>query len=409
MRILYLHQHFTTIQGSSGTRSYEMSRYLLSQGHDVTIVCGSYQLGVTGLSKKDISKGVRRGYVEDIEVIEIDIPYSNYDNFLKRTLKFLTFAVKSTLIALREPCDLVFATSTPLTIAIPGIIAKWLRRKTFVFEVRDLWPELPQAMGVIKNPLILAAMSLLELVAYRSADRCIALAPGIAKGIQRRGVAKEKIVVIPNGSDLQLFQASRDKNLESLRGIKPTDFVAVFSGAHGVANGLDSLLDAACLLQKQNRHDIKLALIGDGKLKPHLVERAKSEGLDNCLFLDPVPKHQLASLLPKANAGLMILKNVPAFYYGTSPNKFFDYIAAGLPVVCNYPGWLSELIDLHDFGVVCSPDDPDALAHAIISIADDQKVAMEMGTKARKLAQQLFSREKLARNFLACLQEALRS
>jgi len=186
MRVLYFHQHFTTPEGSSGTRSYEISKRLLASGHEVTMVCGSAALSKSGLVGPFFA-GRREGSVEGIHIIELELPYSNYHSFLSRSWTFLRFAFRSIALALRLDYDVVFATSTPLTADLPGIAARWLRRKPFVFEVRDLWPELPRAMGVIRNPLVLWMMDWLELVAYFSSHHCIALSPGIAQGIIRRG------------------------------------------------------------------------------------------------------------------------------------------------------------------------------------------------------------------------------
>src|SRR5699024_5287399 len=210
--------------------------------------------------------------------------------------------------------------STPLTAGIPGIFTKWFKKdkKKFVFEVRDLWPELPKALGM-KNPFLLRGMSILEKLSYRKADACIGLSPGICEGIAKRAQFGKKITMIPNGADIDLFYKGDRVNLQ-LSGIKPTDVVAIFTGAHGIANGLDAVLNAAAVLKEKNREDIILAFIGDGKLKTELVARVKKENLTNCRFYDPVPKTELTKIMASADIGLMILKNVPAFYYGTSPN-----------------------------------------------------------------------------------------
>jgi len=154
MKILYFHQHFSTPKGSAGIRSYAMAQSLIRNGHQVTIVCGSFGAGQTGLTEP-FKNGVRQGNVDGIDIIEFELPYSNSLSFLKRILIFLSFAFKSIKVAFTEHYDVLFATTTPLTAGIPGVFAKWLRRKPFVFEVRDLWPELPKAMGVIKNPIVL--------------------------------------------------------------------------------------------------------------------------------------------------------------------------------------------------------------------------------------------------------------
>jgi glycosyltransferase involved in cell wall biosynthesis len=397
MKVLYFHQHFSTPKGSSGIRSYEMARRLVLHGHQVTMVCGSYGGGETGLTEPFVH-GRRRGVVEGIEVIEFDLAYSNSDGFLKRTFTFVKFAMRSVGLAMTEKYEVVFATTTPLTAGIPGIFARWLRGKPFVFEVRDLWPELPRAMGVIRNPLVLAAMGLLEWVSYRSAHRLVGLSPGIVEGIASKGVPAERIALIPNGCDLDIFSSPSEPWRPA--GVRATDLMAVFTGTHGIANGLDAVLDAAGELKRRGRDDIKLVLVGQGRLKQGLQRRVAEEGLDAVVFHDPVNKAKLAGLMASADIGMQILANVPAFYFGTSPNKFFDYIAAGLPVLNNYPGWLAEMIAEHKCGFAVPPDDPRAFADALERAADDRASLLEMGRRGRRLAEHQFRRDALAQRFV---------
>lgn len=400
MKVLYFHQHFNTPQGTVGNRSYKMSRKLIEAGHSVVIVCGSYDGGVTGLNVPFIN-GMRRGLVDGIEVIEFELPYSNSDGLLKRTGLFIRFALKSIGVALSEQYDLVFATTTPLTAGIPGIFARWFRRKPFVFEVRDLWPELPKAMGVIKNPIILGLMSFLEWVSYRSAHRCIGLSPGIIEGIKKRGVAEHRTYMIPNGCDLTLFSNVLPKRPT---GVKENDLLAIFTGTHGVANGVDAALDAALVLKQQGIESIKLCFIGSGKLKQKLIERTQKENIDNCIFLDPVSKIELARFLSGADIGMQLLQNIPAFYYGTSPNKFFDYISSGLPVLNNYPGWLADMIEEYQCGYAVSPDDSKAFAKALIH-ADNNRESLQLkGLNGSQLAVQKFDWNILSDQFVECLE-----
>jgi glycosyltransferase involved in cell wall biosynthesis len=393
MKVLYFHQHFSTPRGSVGTRSYEMARRLVGRGHSVTMVCGSYRGGETGLTGGFVS-GRRRGVVDGIDVIEFDLAYANADGFIKRTLTFLGFALRSVVIALREPCDVVFATTTPLTAGIPGVFARWLRRKPFVFEVRDLWPELPRAMGVIRNPLVLWAMDVLEWVSYRSATRLIGLSPGIVEGIASRGIDPQAIAMISNGCDIRIFSGVADRWRPA--GVDESDLLALFAGTHGMANGLDAVLGAAEVLKRRGRSDIKLVLVGQGQLKPALQRDAARRGLDNVVFHEPIGKARLAALMASTDIGMQILADVPAFYYGTSPNKFFDYIAAGLPVLNNYPGWLAEIIEREGCGFAVPPQDPEAFATALECAADDRVALRAMGTKARRLAEESFDRSRLA-------------
>lgn len=396
MKILYFHQHFSTPKGSAGIRSYAMAQSLIRNGHQVTMVCGSFGAGQTGLTKT-FNKGIRRGMVDGIDIIEFELPYSNALSFLKRILIFLSFAFKSIKVALTEQYDVVFATTTPLTAGIPGIFAKWFRRKPFVFEVRDLWPELPKAMGVIKNPIVLWMMSVLEWTSYHSADRLVGLSPGIVDGIIKRGIAPEKVASIPNGCDLDIFAS--EHQAWRPEGVKPTDLMAIFTGTHGLANGLNAVLDAAVELEKRQRTDIKLVLVGDGMQKKALLERATELQLDNVIFHDPVNKAKLAGLMASADIGLQILANVPAFYYGTSPNKFFDYISAGLPVLNNYPGWLAELITKEQCGFAVPPDNPQAFADALEQAANQREQLIEMGRNGQQVAREQFNRSILSQKF----------
>lgn len=393
MHVLYFHQHFSTPQGSAGTRSYEMAQALIRAGHSVTMVCGSYAQGNTGLSMQ-FEKGRRRGAVDGIDVIEFALNYGNHMGFMQRIGVFLKFAVGSVGVALREPADVVFATTTPLTAGIPGIFARWLTRKAFVFEVRDLWPELPKAMGVITNPVVLWLMSVLEWVSYRSADRLVGLSPGIAEGIAARGVNKSRIAMVPNGCDLDLFASPAEAWRPN--GVRDDQLLAIFTGTHGNANGLDAVLNAAAVLKERGRDDIRIALVGQGREKPKLIAEAEERRLDNVLFLEPVPKTKLTGLMAGADLGLQVLRNVPAFYFGTSPNKFFDYISAGLPVLNNYPGWLAGLVGESDCGFAVLPDDPSAFADALIEAAEHRDALRQKGVNARELAQTRFARSELS-------------
>ena len=400
MRLLYFHQHFATPQGATGTRSYEFARALVARGHQVTMVCGAH--GLSGLDLPyDATRGWHRGEVDGIDVISLPLSYSNQDSLFRRGWTFLRFALRSVRLALELDCDLVFATSTPITAVIPGIAAKWLRGKPFVFEVRDLWPELPRALG-LRNPFVLGGMSLLEFLGYRSADACVGLSPGIVDGIRSRSDARLPVAMIPNGCDLEVFHPAKRAKL-ALPGIGPDDFVAGFTGAHGVANGLDALLDVAQELKRRGDRRVKLVFIGDGKEKERLAAKAAALGLTNCLFFPPVPKADLGAITASLDCGLMVLRDIPAFYRGTSPNKFFDYVAAGLPVINNYHGWLAGLIRDNECGIVVPPGDPSAFADALQRLAADPAGRRAMGVAARELAEKEFARPLLTDRFIATL------
>ena len=390
MRILYFHQHFTTPDGSGGTRSYEFARALVARGHQVTMICGRNERSVLKLEWNSRHHW-HRGMVDGIDVVAFPLNYSNRDGLFRRAQLFLNFAWRGIGLSLRwSDYDLLFATSTPLTAAIPGIAMKVLGGgRPFVFEV--------------KNPLLLGGMSALEWAAYHCADACIGLSPGIVEGIRRRSPAQRRVDMIPNGCDLDIFTSAKRSRLQ-LPGVVEGDFVAGFTGAHGIANGLDAVLNAAAELRRRGRMNIKLILIGDGSCKDALLARVSREGLDNCLFFPVMSKTEIAHIVASFDCGLQILANVPAFYYGTSPNKFFDYIAAGIPVLCNYPGWLAELISTYQCGIVIPPENPVAFADALCAMAGDSVARTQMGRRARQLAESAFDRRHLAADFVHVLE-----
>lgn len=405
MHIAYIHQHFSTRAGATGTRSYEMGRALLAAGHKVTIVCGVNPATEACFEKRG---HVTEQEIDGLRVICIAEPYANQMAFARRVLAFGQFARHARRVVEKLDVDLVFATSTPLTVGLPGRKAAARLQVPFVFEVRDLWPELPIAMGIIRNPVLKAYLRNMERGIYRAAERIIALAPGIRDGICRTGYPAERVVLVPNGCDLDLFKPRPDPApLDDVRFGAAGEFRLVFTGAHGLANGLDAVLDAAVVLKKRGVRDVRFCFIGDGRLRPQLMKRSIDEGLqDYTAWVPAVPKQELARLLPHLDVGMMILKNIPAFYYGTSPNKFFDYISCGLPVLNNYPGWLAGLIEENQCGRVVPPDDPEGFADAVIDLYEKRAELPAMGARSRALAEREFGREQLAARLVSTLEEA---
>lgn len=405
MKILYFHQYFTTPELGGGLRSYQFAQALIREGHQVTIVCGGAD---ERFNLPQVSRNYNRGIVDGIDVIQIRVNSQNVDRLAKRTKDFIKFGFLGIKMAFNEDYDLLFATSTPLTAGIPGIFAKYFRRKPFkfVFEVRDLWPELPKALGM-NNVLMLWGMGVLEKVSYKKSDACIGLSPGICEGVKRKAPKNHPITLIPNGSDLYLFDRNENGSIYEINTVKDSDVVAVFTGAHGVANGLDAVLDMAKVLLERNVDNIKIVFVGTGRMKTHLLERKEKEKIANCIFLDKVGKYELSQIMNRADMGLMVLKNIPAFYYGTSPNKFFDYISASLPIVNNYPGWLADLITENNCGFAVEPDNPVAFADAVQKMASCAKMREQMGLNSRKLAEREFAREKLTDKLTEYLEEVM--
>ena len=402
MKILYFHQHFTTPNGSGGTRSYEFAKHLVNQGHQVTIITGKFKDGDTGL-KNSFINGKREGVVEGINILELNIEYSNKNNFINRSLKFLLFSLRGIFISLTKEYDIIFSSSTPLTASIPGIFSKIFRNKPFIFEVRDLWPELPKEMGVIKNPIILYLLNILEKISYSQADTLIGLSPGIVDGIKKKLKKSKPVYLVPNGCDEKLFKDKKKYLLEEC--LDEKDFNVVYSGTHGLANGLDVVIDAAEILKDKKISKIKFFLIGEGKEKINIIKKSKLKDLENVIFLPNQKKIHLIGLLKKSDLGLQILRNIPSFYYGTSPNKFFDYLSAGLPVLTNYPGWIADMIVENEIGFISKPDNSKDLALKIFEAYED-KFKNKKKIASIKLASK-FSRKKLSSEFEKILLDTL--
>ena len=201
MKILYIHQHFTYPSGAGGARSYYFARKLIEHGHSVTMLCGGIEGSDTGVQSSNIISEITR---EDIRVLKVNVPYSNKQSFFKRILSFIKFILFASKIVLTEKYDLIYATSTPLTVGVLPLLAKFLRRKKYIFEVRDLWPEVPQALGIIKNRLLLKLLYIFEWLIYRFSECCVGLSPGMIDGI-RRSCPKNRVYLLPNACDNGFF------------------------------------------------------------------------------------------------------------------------------------------------------------------------------------------------------------
>jgi len=403
MNILYIHQHFSTPRGSTGTRSYDFARLLVRRGHRVTVITGVYGPGDIRLGS-DKGPVVRRR-TDGIDLRLVNVWYDNKQSFRRRIVAFLRFAMLATIEALRShDADVVFATSTPLTVGIPGTVARYLRRVPFVFEVRDIWPESAVAVGALRNPMLVGTARLAERLFYRAAERVVVISHRMAERLRPRlGREAWKLRVIPLGTDVTLFgRAVPDAAWRRRHGLTGK-FVAVYAGAHGWVNALEQVLEVADRLRDEP--NVRIVLIGDGVLKSRLRAQARRRGLENVLFLDPMPKVHLAGVLKSCNLGLMTLENLPVFDTAC-PNKFMDYLAAGLPVLVNVESEAAAVCRREGCGVVVPPGDPEAMAEAVRRLAADPARAAEMGRRAREVAVRRFDRRRLVLDLERVLREA---
>ncbi|MBN1439311.1 MAG: glycosyltransferase family 4 protein [Anaerolineales bacterium] len=391
MHILLIHQVFVRPDDPGGTRHYEMAHWLVKRGHRITILASpySYQTGrrVTEKDHEVLEPG--------LEVVRCRVWGSVNRSFFWRTVGFFSFMLSAFIRGMALPkIDLVWGTSPPL----PQVFTAWLlarcRKAKFLFEIRDLWPAFAIQLGILRNPVLIRLALFLEGFLYRRADRLVVNSPGFFGHLEGRGADAEKIVLIRNGVDPSMFDpTSEGAEFRKKHGLDER-FVALYAGAHGVSNDLTVLLDAAEILRADPR--ICFLLVGDGKEKPALALRAAERKLENVRFLPPVAKQDMAEVLAAGDCGIAILKPIPL--YGTTyPNKVFDYMAAGRPVVLAIDGVIRQVVEEARAGVAVPPGNAPALAEAVRRLADDPSAARKMGARGRSAVERGFGREGQAR------------
>jgi len=393
VHVLYLHQYFCPPDGSSGTRSYEMARRLVAAGHRVTMVCSG-----ANFAQFELPAGRSETELDGIHLIILNVPYSNRMGHLERIKAFIRFAEGARRAArgVRD-VDVVYATSTPLTIAYPGISASRKHNCPMVFEVRDLWPELPIAVGALRDPLSRACAHWLERWAYRNAAHIVALSPGMKAGVAATGYPEDRISVIPNSSDIDKFRvpASAGRSFLGAHPYLDTGKLITYAGALGVVNGVDYLADVAAATLDVDL-DVRFCIIGDGKERERILARARALGvLDRNLWvLPPVPKTMMPAILSASTVCASLLWDWPVLK-ASSPNKVFDAFAAARPVVISYGGWLEDLLIQTGAGIRISRDDPAGAARELCEFLDDPERLRRASEASARLADERFSRDLL--------------
>jgi glycosyltransferase involved in cell wall biosynthesis len=392
MHIVYIHQYFTTPEMAGGTRSFEMARRLVAAGHRVSMV--------TSCRDSDGGKDWYTTSEAGIEVHWLPVPYSNKMSYPQRIRAFLRFAVASATKAASLRGDVVFATSTPLTVAIPGIYSSWRCRVPMVFEVRDMWPAVPIAIGAIRNPIVIAGARWLERSAYRHAARIVALAPGMRDDIVASGIPATKVTVIPNGSDLDIFGRADSRVADPRTEVSwlGDRKLIVFTGTLGKVNGVEYMAEVAARVRPIDP-EIRFVVIGGGAEEPFIRETARRLGvLDSTFFmLPPQKKHEVAAWVRTADMVMCLFTGPRVIWKDAVQNKFFDALAAGKPTASNFEGFQSIVAVEHDVGLILSPNDYQSAANALVGALNDQAWIKAVPEKAKRLAEGEFSRDSLAK------------
>ncbi|MEL7447559.1 MAG: glycosyltransferase family 4 protein [Pseudomonadota bacterium] len=390
MKIIYLHQYFNTPDMAGATRSYELARRLVAMGHEVHMVTSDRDgLHATG---SDWHVSDEAG----INVHWFPVPYSNKMSFLQRTRAFLKFAVAASRKAASLGGDVVFATSTPLTIAVPAMYAIRRNRIPMVFEVRDLWPAVPIALGVLKNPVLKFLALWLENKAYQSSTEIVALAPGMKEEVVKSGYPADKVTVIPNGCDLELFQ-NREGEVEALRAknewLQDRPLVS-YIGTLGRVNAVDYLVRVAGHMLELDP-EVRFVVIGGGAEAPKI--RALAQELNvldkNFFMFDRMPKAQVVPWFCASSMSIALVTGPRFIWKDATQNKYFDTMAAGRPVAANYDGWQAQLVSDEGGGVILDAKNHEQAARQLLAKLSDEKWMREASEIASNLARTRFSRD----------------
>jgi len=405
MRITYLHQYFATPESATGTRSYELARRLVERGHDVTVIASTAQLpGSLGRATR-----TTHADVDGIDVLALPVPYRNEMSYRKRMQAFARFAAEASYHTARQSSDVVFATSTPLTIAVPALVARLGRRTPMVFEVRDLWPELPIAMGALRNPLLRGAARALEWSAYHGAVQVVALSDGMADGVVARGIPRDRVTVVPNACDVERFDVPEEAGAAvraSVPGLAPGAPLVVYAGALGRINGVRYLVDVAARLRTLVP-EARVLIHGAGHDEWEIRSHARALGvLDETLFLrPPVPKDEVPALLAAATVATSLFIPLEQMWIN-SANKFFDALAAGRPIAIDYGGWHRNLLEESGAGIAMAPGDAAKGAEKLAAFVTDPDRLARARAASRSLARERFDRDVLGARFADVLERA---
>jgi glycosyltransferase involved in cell wall biosynthesis len=420
MHILLIHQAFAALDEPGGTRHYELACYLAGRGHKVTIIASpvSYLTGApipTTPYPEKIGKAPLRlppfsekmgGEKEggSVTVIRTYTYQALHKSFVHRVFSFVSFMASSFFAGLGvKDVDLVWGTSPPIFQGLTAWLLARLKRVPFLFEVRDLWPTFAIAVGVLKDPLLIKMSLWLERFLYHHANCVMVNSPGYVAHVTEGGA--RRVELVPNGADPAMFDPADAGIIFRSTNHLEDKYVVLYAGAHGMSNDLGVVLDAAKILQDTTiTSGVTIVFLGDGKEKPALQKQAAEMHLSNVLFLPPLPKVDMAAALAGADACLAILKPIVE-YKTTYPNKVFDYMAAGRPVILVIDGVIRAVVEAAGCGIFAQPGDPSALEQAVQALASDRAHSRQMGLAGRKYLEDHFSRSALAEKLVGILEE----
>jgi glycosyltransferase involved in cell wall biosynthesis len=408
MRILLIHQYFLEKDDGGGSRFNEMTKSWAALGHEVTVLSGMvhYATGEKMPRYKGKYTFKEQQFYTGVDVLRCHVSESYNASFLGRLWAYFSFVFSSVyagLFKLTGKHDIILVTSPPLFVGITAYVLSLFKRIPFVFEVRDLWPESAIDTGVLQNDLLIKFAYWFEGFIYKKARSINVLTPAFRLKLIEKGVPPEKIIFIPNAADFSLAAAVQEDfnvaNFKKELGLEGK-FVITYVGAHGVANHLIQLLDAAELLRDTN---VVFQLIGSGMKKQELMEEKEKRQLNNVIFRDSVPKAEVFKYILTSDMGASVLKKVDAFKTIYS-NKTFDYMSCNIPTLLAIDGVSRELVETANCGIYVEPENPEAIAAAIRSLMDQPEKLKTMGANGYKYASEHFDRTVLAKQYVQYMQ-----
>lgn len=408
MRILYLSQYFPPEVGATQTRAYEMARYLVSVGHHVTMLTEvpNHPSGIVPPEYR--GKVYERVSLGGIDVIRVWVKASTVKTFSTRMLFYISYMINAALAGLllaRGRYDVVYATSPPLFVGGAALALSYLRRIPLLFEVRDLWPESAVALGEISSTRAAVLAGKLEEMCYNRARCVVVVTEGIRRRLEERGFGA-KLTLIPNGANTELFRPDPEAGaaLRSELGLGDR-FLVIYAGVHGVAQGLETVLEAARALLDEP--DIHFLFVGEGPKKGDLLNQRDALGLANVTMLAEQPRDSMPAYMSAADVALVPLRRLELFR-GALPSKMFDAWACGCPVVLSIDGEARQVLERADGGVFVEPEDPEQMAQALSQLKGDPGRLHQLGNNGRCFVEEHYSRERLAAQLEALLRAAVK-
>ena len=406
MRILLINQSFVSPNEPGHTRHFEMAQYLRERGHELVIVASdvNYQTGQRIVERKGLYS---EQVIDGVRVLRAYIFPSLHRSYFWRIISFFSFMFSSVWIAmLVRDVDLVMGTTPPIFQAVSAWFVSLVKRKPFLLEVRDLWPEFAVNMGVLKSPIIIGLARWLENFLYARGTHILVNSPAYKRYIVDKGVPEKKVTFIPYGTDVEMFHPNVDgQPIRRKLGLEDK-FAVVYAGALGQANDIYTLLRAAERLRDEP--NIRFVLFGDGKERVRLEEQALDRKLDNVIFAGVHPKKQMPFVLASSDICLAILQDITMFRT-TYPNKVFDYMAAGRATVLVIDGVIREVIESSNGGVFVQPGDDEQLAKTILELSKDRARVRQIGINARAYLEKHLDRRDRLEETLRFLQSLVKA